>query len=149
MGIILLIFLLVALVLIGVGIVLGMVACLLAALLLGMGVLSSSVIVGFRSRSSAEGIRAFLLQCVVLAGIAAGAAGAACAWLGQSLVTGTPGGWPIAVCGALAGAIAGIVVALSLDLASRHLHRWALERIKPGGKTRLDAIPQHSQDPGP
>lgn len=146
MAIFTLLFLLVALVLIGVGIALGIAACLLAALLLGMGVLSSSLIVGFRSRSSAEGIRAFLLQCGVLAGIPAGAA---CAWLGQSLVSGTPGGWPIAVCGGLAGAIAGIVVALSLDLASRHLHRWALERIKPGGKASLDTIPQHSQDPGP
>lgn len=146
MGIVALIFLLVALVLIGFGIVLGLAACLLAALLLGMGVLSSSFIVGFRSRSSAEGIRAFLLQCGVLAGIPAGAA---CTWLGQSLVTGTPGGWPIVVCGALAGAIAGIVVALMLDLASRHLHRWALERIKPATKPALDAIPQHPQDPGP
>jgi len=145
MGIIALIFLLVALVLIGVGIVLGLAACLLAALLLGLGVLSSSLIVGFRSRSSAEGIRAFLLQCGVLAGIPAGAV---CAWLGQSLVTGTPGGWPVTVCGALAGAIAGIVVALLLDLASRHLHRWALERIKPAGKAPLDAIPQHPQDSG-
>ena len=144
MAIFTLIFFLVVLVLIGFGIALGIAACLLAALLLGMGVLSSSVIVGFRSRSSAEGIRAFLLQCGVLAGIPAGTA---CAWLGQSLVTGTPGGWPIAVCGALAGAIAGIVVALSLDLASRHLHRWVLERIKPAGKSDLDAIPQHPQDP--
>lgn len=144
MGIILLIFLLVALVLIGVGIALGLAACLLAALLLGMGVLSSSVIVGFRSRSSAEGIRAFLLQCGVLTGIPAGAV---CAWLGQSLVTGSPGGWQIAVCGGLAGAIAGIVVALSLDLASRHLHRWALERIKPAIKSPLDGIPQPPQDP--
>ena len=145
MGIIALIFLLVALVLIGVGIALGIAACLLAALLLGMGVLSSSFIVGFRSRSSAEGIRALFLQCGVLAGVPAGAA---CAWLGQSLVTGTPGGWPVALCGALAGAIAGIVVALLLDLASRHLHRWAIERIKPAGKSRLDAIRHHSQDPG-
>ena len=144
MGIIALIFFFVALVLIGVGIALGLVACLFAALLLGTGVLSTSFIVGFLSRSRAEGIRAFLLQCGVLAGIPAGAA---CAWLGQSLVTGTPGGWPVAVCGALAGAIAGIVVALLLDLASRHLHRWALERIKPAGKTPLDAIPQHPQDP--
>lgn len=145
MAIFTLLFLLVALVLIGVGIALGLAACLLAALLLGMGVLSSSVIVGFRSRSSAEGIRAFLLQCGVLAGIPAGAA---CAWLGQSLVTGTPGGWPVAVCGALAGAIAGIVVALLLDLASRHLHRWALDRIKPAGKSSLDALHQHPHDPG-
>ena len=145
MGIIALIFFFVALVLIGVGIALGLVACLFAALLLGTGVLSTSFIVGFLSRSRAEGIRAFLVQCGVLAGIPAGAA---CAWLGQSLVTGTPGGWPVAVCGALAGAAAGVVVALSLDHASRHLHRWALERIKSAGKPPLDAIPQQPQDPG-
>ena len=145
MGIIAVIFLLVALVLIGVGIVLGLVACLLASVLLGMGVLSTSVIVGFLTSSRAEGIRAFLLQAGVLTGMPAGAA---CAWLGRTLVTGTAGAWPIAIIGALAGAIAGISVALLLDLASRHLHRWALERINPAKKSPPGAIPLPPRDSG-
>jgi hypothetical protein len=95
--------------------------------------------VGFLTRSRAEGIRAFLLQAGVLTGMPAGAA---CAWLGRTLVTGNAGGWPVAVVGALAGAVAGIAVALLLDLATRHLHRWALERIKPAKKTSPDAFPE-------
>jgi hypothetical protein len=144
MGIIALIFLFVALVLIGVGIALGLVACLFAALLLGMGVLSTSFIIGFLTRSRAEGIRAFLLQAGVLIGIPAGAASA---WLGQTLVTGAAGGWPVATCGALAGAIAGILVALMLDVVSQHLHRWAVDRFKPAGKPSPDAIRHHPEAP--
>ena len=62
MGIITLIFFIVALVIIGVGIAVGLVACLLAAVLLGLGVLSTSFLVGFLTRSRAEGIRAFAVD---------------------------------------------------------------------------------------
>lgn len=146
MGIFALIFLLVALVLIGVGIVLGLAACLLAALLLGMGILSSSVVVGFLTRSRAEGLRAFVLQAAVVAGIPPGAA---IAWLGWTLVTGAPGAWPVALGGALAGAAAGIIVALMLDLASRHLHRWAVGESRTSGKAPLDELPRPPQHPEP
>ena len=144
MGIITLIFFIVALVIIGVGIAVGLVACLLAAVLLGLGVLSTSFLVGFLTRSRAEGIRAFLLQAGVLIGTPAGAAGA---WLGLSLFTGATGGWPAVVCGALAGAIAGIVLALLLDLALQQLHRRVIGPIKSAAKTPRDTIPGHHQMP--
>jgi hypothetical protein len=145
MGIIGLIFLLVALGLIGVGIALGLVACLLAALLLGMGILSTSVMVGFLSRSRARGVRALLLQVGLFSGIPAGVA---CAWLGRTLVTGENGGWPVVFCGAIAGALAGVVVALLLDFASHRLHRWALDRMKPAGKNPPEGVPPQRDDSG-
>ena len=74
----------VALVLIGVGLAIGLVACTLGGILVGLGVVSSSFIIGFRSGRSSAGIRAFLLQCGILAGIPAGAV---CAWLAQSFFT--------------------------------------------------------------
>ena len=74
-----LVFLVVALVLVGVGFAVGLVACVLGACLLGLGVLSSSLFVGVTSRRPALGVRLFLLQCGVFTGLPAGAVGA---WLG-------------------------------------------------------------------
>jgi len=123
-----LIFLVVALVLIGVGVAIGLVACALAAALLGIGVLSSSVFVGVRSGRADAGIRAFLLQCGILGGIPAGAV---CAWLTQSFFEAYGSGWQVFVYGAFGGAFAGVFVALFLDLIFRRLHAWASARLLP------------------
>ncbi len=127
-GFVLLIVLFVALVLVGVGFAIGLVACFLAALLVGLGIVSSSFVIGLRSGRSTDGIRAFFLQCGIIAGIPAGAV---CAWLAQSGFVGYASGWTIFLWGSLGGIFAGILVALMLDLLSRRLHRWALGRIKP------------------
>jgi hypothetical protein len=118
----------VVLILIGIGIAIGLVACGLLAVLIGLGVISSSVIVGFRSGRPADGIRLFLLQCGVITGVPAGAV---CAWLGATLSRELAGtvDWPVIVFGGLGGALAGIVVALWLDHISRRLHRWAAARL--------------------
>jgi hypothetical protein len=123
-----LVFLVVMLVLFGVGLAVGLAVLTLAAVLLGLGVISSSVIVGLRSGRAAAGIRAFLLQCGVLAGAPAGAA---CAWLVQSLfeLEGYGSGWPVLLYGALGGAFAGVLIALSLDFISRRLYSWASSRL--------------------
>lgn len=123
-----LIFLVVALVLIGIGITVGLVACVFAVALVGFGVISSSFVIGIRTGRSAAGIRAFLLQCGALAGIPAGAG---CAWLAQTFFTAYGGGWPVLVYGALGGAVAGCIVTLSLEFVSRHLHAWASARFLP------------------
>lgn len=118
----------VMLVLIGVGIALGLVASAFAGLLLGAGMLSSSLLVGLHSGRAADGIRALLLQCGVVIGVPAGAV---CAWLGSSLIAELQGvvDWPVIVGGGLAGAVAGLLVALALDTMSRRLQGWALAKL--------------------
>ena len=124
-----LIFFCVACVLIGVGIVLAFVGCALAAALIGLGVISSSVFVGMRSGRAEAAIRAFLVQVGILAGIPAGAV---CAWLIQSFFRAYGEGWEVLVYGALAGAGAGLLIALTLDFLSRRVSTWASLRLASG-----------------
>ena len=123
-----LIFLVVALILIGVGLVVGLFACAITAVLFGIGVLSSSVVIGLVTRRPAAGVRAFLLQCALLAGIPAGIL---CAWLAHSIWAAAGPGWLISLYGALGGAVAGLVIALLLDFIFQRLHRWALAKHGP------------------
>lgn len=121
-----LVFLVVALILIGVGIVLGLVLCGIAAALIAIGVVSSSVVVGLFSRSSAAGVRAFLLQCGVLAGIPAGML---CAWLAHSIFEAYGSGWLVFLYGALGGALGGIIIALLVNFIYQRLHTWAAAKL--------------------
>ena len=121
-----LIFLFVMLVLIGVGIAVGLVASCIAALLVGVGVLSSSVVVGVLARRTSAGVRAFLLQCAVLLSIPAGVL---CAWLAHWIFSAPVNVWLISLYGALGGAVAGVVIALLLDFIFRRLHHWASAKI--------------------
>lgn len=131
MGIFGLIFLAVALVLIGVGMVAGLVACAVLAVLLGLGVVSSSVVIGLGTRSPAWGVRVFLLQVGLWTGIPAGAI---CGWFTQFLL-GVPAGWTGSVYGALGGAVAGVAVALMLDFIGHRLPQWLIVRwsLRGGG----------------
>jgi hypothetical protein len=121
-----LVFLIVALILIGVGIVAGLVVCCIAAVLLAVGILSSSVVIGLLSRRPSAGVRAFLLQCALLAGIPSGIL---CASLAHSIFSAAGGGWLISLYGALGGAVAGLVIALLLDFIFRRLHAWASSKL--------------------
>ncbi len=136
MGLIGLVALLIMLVLIGVGIGIGLFACVIAAALMGLGVVSSSVALGFFTKRPATAVRALLLQCGILAGIPAGAATAWVAhevfhafstWRGWS-----PGGheWKIPLFGGIGGAFAGLFLALMLDFILRRSHAWALARAE-------------------
>jgi hypothetical protein len=133
-----LVFLVVALILVGVGIVVGLVACCVAALLVGIGVVSSSVVVGLFSRSSAAGVRAFLLQCGVLAGIPAGIL---CVWLAHSLFEAYGSGSLVFLYGALGGALGGLIIAVLLDFIFRRVHNWAAAKLALATRDRatLDA----------
>lgn len=121
-----LVFLVVALILIGVGIVLGLVLCAVTAVLVAVGVVSSSVVVGLLSRSSTAGVRAFLIQCGVLAGFPAGIL---CAWLAHSFFEAYGSGWPIFLYGGLGGALGGIIIALLVAFIYGRLHRWAAAKL--------------------
>jgi hypothetical protein len=133
-----LVFFVVALVLIGVGLAVGLVGCALAAVLLGLGVVSSSAFIGLRTGRPALGIRVFLLQCGLVAGIPAGAV---CAWLAQSFFEAYGAGWPVLVYGALGGAVGGVLVALLVDVISRQVHGWASARIHPPRGGEIDRRP--------
>jgi hypothetical protein len=130
-----LMFLVVALILIGVGIVAGLVACCIAAVLFAVGILSSSVIIGLLSRRPSAGVRAFLLQCALLAGIPSGIL---CAWVAHFILSAAGSGWLISLYGAVGGAVAGLVIALLLDFIFRRLHRWASAKL--GRETRREIV---------
>ena len=129
-----LIFLVVALILIGVGAVIGLIACTIAALLAGVGVLSSSMVIGFVTRRPLAGVRAFVLQCALIAGVPSGIL---CAWLLHSVFAAAGPGWLISFYGALGGAAAGLIIALSLDFVFRRLHRWASGRLKQNASVTI------------
>jgi hypothetical protein len=127
MGIPGLIALLVMVVLIGVGIGIGLVACAIAAGLAMLGVVSSSVALGFLTKRPATAVRALLLQCGILAGIPAGAV---TAWVGRSVLEHVDESWMIAVYGGIGGAFAGALLALLLDFIFRRTHAWVEQRVK-------------------
>jgi len=121
------ILLLVMLVLIGVGIAVGLFACAIAAVLLTLGVVSSSVALGFFTKRPQTAVRAFLLQGGVLAGIPAGAV---TAWLGRVLLEKADQSWAVAIYGGIGGAFAGALLALLLDFIFRRTHAWVEQRVK-------------------
>jgi hypothetical protein len=128
MAILALVFLAVALVLVGIGLAVGTIGFLLAAILVGLGVVSSSVLIGVRSKRAGAGFRAFIIQCGILAGVPAGIV---CALLAQSLWETYGHYWPVIVSGALGGALAGLIVALVLDFAWRGLQTLVSTRFLP------------------
>jgi len=132
-----LVFLVVALVLIGVGIAVGFVACILAAVLLSVGIISSSVFVGVRSGRASSGIRAFLVQCGILIGIPAGAISA---WLAKSFFEAYGQDTLVLFYGGIGGACAGLIIALLLDYVSRRAHAWASTRLLPSSSAVEPAI---------
>lgn len=122
-----LIMLLVMVVLIGAGIGIGLFACAIAAGLTMLGVVSSSVALGFLTKRPATAVRALLLQCGILAGIPAGAV---TAWVGRSVLEHVDESWMIAVYGGIGGAFAGAMLALLLDFIFRRTHAWVEQRVK-------------------
>jgi NhaP-type Na+/H+ or K+/H+ antiporter len=72
------------------------------------------------------GIRAFLLQCGIFAGIPAGIL---CAWLAHSMFETYGSGFLVFLYGALGGALGGVIIALLVDFIFRRLHRWAVARL--------------------
>lgn len=122
-----LIMLLVMVVLVGAGIGIGLFACAIAAGLAMLGVVSSSVALGFLTKRPATAVRALLLQCGILAGIPAGAV---TAWVGRSVLEHVDESWMIAVYGGIGGAFAGAMLALLLDFIFRRTHAWVEQRVK-------------------
>ena len=115
------------LVLIGVGLVLGAAAVALTFALVAAGVVSSSVMIGVWRGKAQAGLRAFLLQCGIFAGIPAGML---CAWAATSLWEQINGTLVIVLAaGGLAGALGGAVVALMFDFLAARVHGWLAARL--------------------
>lgn len=132
MGLFGLVFLAVALLLIGVGFAVGLVICAITAGLVALGIVSSSMLVGVRAGRSAAALRAFLFQCCVVAGAPIGAF---CAWIAQSWFEAFGRGWPVLVYGTLGGAVAGGAIAQFSLAGTCHVGFHAVD--VPGVRLRI------------
>lgn len=109
-------------VLIGMGMVLGVVAVGLTVAFVSAGVVSSSVAIGVWRGRTKSGLRAFFIQCGLLAGIPAGML---CAWLGANLWAQMDAGTVrTLVAGGVGGALSGLVVAVLFDFIARRVQVW-------------------------
>jgi MFS family permease len=113
--------LILCLVLIGVGIVVGLTALAILFLLIALGVVSASVVIGFHERRVTTGFRAFFLQHGAIAGALAGAAGGLVV---SAFAEGRVGLW--ALLGAIVGILAGFTVAWLFNQA----WLYAIERLR-------------------
>ena len=116
------VFLTVALVLLGVGLAIGIFVMVAAVGLLSLGILSSSVLVGLKTGRPRTAIRAFL----ILSGVAVGSLGGViCAWALAFLFEAYSGGGLVFAYGALAGAVVGAALSLLFELFARRVYTWA------------------------
>ena len=113
-------------VLLGAGIVVGLVFCVVAAVLLAAGVVSVSAVVGVLRGSVVAGLRAFLWQAGAFLGMIAGIVIVAAVRLFSEIWHDDAGPW---IGGALGGMAGGLLVALLVDFFLRRLAGW-LERIR-------------------
>ena len=111
----------VVLVSIGAGVAVALVTCLVAAVLVAIGAVSSSAVIGLLTRRPYIGARVLLFECAIAAGVPAGIF---CAYLGDYLWRVAGSSWCIPVYGAAGGAMAGVGIALLLEFIFRRLgHR--------------------------
>lgn len=109
---IMIVFLILFLILLGVGVGIAVVMVVLCAALAGLGILSSSALIGLANRKFSSGLRAFHYQLLVAAGLPAGVCGL---WLGVRLCDLSMSHREIFGLGATAGICAGFLLAYVLD----------------------------------
>jgi hypothetical protein len=121
---------LVALLLIGVGVAIGLIACLALAALTSVGVVSTSVLVGCWKRQVLAGLQVLFVQCGVLMGAPVGAVLAWGAWHLWPMINGE---WRVLAAGAVGGAGGGLVIAWLASAAAeglaRHTWPWLTGRV--------------------
>lgn len=126
LGLLLLFTVVVVLILLGVGVILGLVACILAAGLVGLGIVSASAVYGLVTKSAAAGFRALFLLCGALAGLTGGV-GLAFLWVwftDQPTV-----GFTIPIVGGSLGTACGLLVALLFNFGwTRAIELWRKSR---------------------
>ncbi len=116
----------VMLILVGTGIVAAVVTLLAAAMLVGLGIISTSVAVGIVQRRARSGFRVFFLLC--------GAAGGVPAGIGTTMTVSWlfnlhfPWRWIIGG-GAVCGAIAGLIVAAIFNFAWARIIDYLIRKV--------------------
>jgi hypothetical protein len=125
-----LIFAVIALLLVGTGIAIGLAVIAVFAMMAGLGVVSSSFVVGFWKRRTLAGVQAFFLQCGVLLGAPVGAV---LAWVGCHVWPMISGEWQVLAAGAVGGAAGGLLVACLASAAAagiaKHAWPWVRARV--------------------
>lgn len=114
----------------GLGLAIGLVACAAGSVLAGAGVLSCSVLIGFWRKRTLAGVQAFFVQCGILTGAPTGAL---CAWAAAQVWPEFGAQWQILVVGAAGGLVAGLGVAFLASLASA----CVLNRLLPWLTTKV------------
>jgi hypothetical protein len=112
-----------ALTIVGISFAVGLMACAALVVLVSLGVVSSSVIVGFWKRRTLAGVHAFFVQCGVLAGAPTGAV---CAWVISRMWPSVQGDWHVLLAGSFGGAAGGLLIAWLASTAAAHIakHAW-------------------------
>jgi hypothetical protein len=121
---------LVALVLIGVGIVLGTIAAGLTVVFVLAGILSSSTAIAVWRGKARAGLYALLVQFGIAVGVPAGMA---CAWLAYTVWKAVDVHWVgVLVAGAVGGAVSGVCVALLVAFVAQRAALWTSRRLNLG-----------------
>jgi hypothetical protein len=114
------------LLLVGLALAAGLVIAAIAAVLAALGILSSSVVIGFLQRSPAAAVRALFLQAGALTGIPCGIAAI---WLVSWLAQRHWDRVSMLMIGALGGLLGGLALALVFNYAWGRAGAWLLRRL--------------------
>ena len=120
--------------LIGIGVVLGIVCAACGALLVGLGVLSSSTLLALLHRRVSTGLRALHYQLAMLAGLLSGAP---VAWLAGGVLCVTLRQRDLLLLGAAGGMAAAVLLALVADYVVHLVYR----RLSASCITREISVP--------
>lgn len=119
-------FLIILLILLGIGVAVGLMFCAVATVLLAAGVVSSSAVLGVLHGSALAGLRALIWQAGAIAGMISGIAVVAGVRFFMDTWQEGAGPW---IGGALGGMAGGLLIALLLDFLVRRLAIW-LEKTR-------------------
>lgn len=117
----------VMLVLAGIGIAIGLAVAGATALLVGIGILSTSAAIGFLKRRPGAAVRALLFQGAALAGIPCGIAAF---WIVRQLAHVHLAIAEWVIWGSLCGAASGLLVALTLNFTWGRLYLKLTEKVR-------------------
>jgi hypothetical protein len=121
------IFFIVVVVVIVVGVVLGLALLALIMLLVAVGIISSSVLIGFLRRRPGSAITALFVQVGAVAGMPFGVAGF---WIVKSLMDLQLSSYLVVLGGAICGLVSGVIVGLLFSLVCKRVYRWSADRLR-------------------